>query len=68
MMLRVMDNSGIAWIINSLNCTFRESETPGQVYVYTPRETFRAVTTLDRVEGAIICGEHFRDLTGRVAR
>lgn len=63
MMIQVRDNTGILWLVNVMQCTFRESESAGQLYIYTPRETIRALVTMERVEAALIAGGVFRDLT-----
>lgn len=63
MMIRVRDNTGIIWLVNALQCTFREIETEGHLRIYTPHETIRALVTMERVEAALIAGGVFRDLT-----
>lgn len=63
MMIRVRDNTGVLWLVNVLQCSFREIETEGQLYIYTPRETIRAVVTMERVKEALINGGSFRDLS-----
>lgn len=63
MMIRVRDNTGMQWLINATHCTFRNTECAGQLYIYTPRETIRALTTMEAIEEALIDGGAFRDLT-----
>ena len=63
MMIRVRDNTGILWLINVMQCTFREIETEGQLYIYTPRETIRALVTMERVAEALSRGRPFYDLS-----